>query len=122
MTQNRIRLISFPSFVLMAVFAFLLIRTIVFGNDFSEKAKNNLERETVQQGIIILVEFPDVKHDVDRGFVQNRFSKHLGSYVKEMSYNKVSLGIDVTKRWYTMPQSISRYRISSRNLDEVGRQ
>jgi len=115
--QNRIRLISFPSFVLMAVFAFLLIRTTVFGNDFSGKAKNSLERETVQKGIIILVEFPDVKHDVDRGFVQNRFSKHLGSYVKEMSYNKVSLGVDVTKRWYTMPKSISQYRISSRNLE-----
>ncbi len=48
----------------------MLIQTIVFGNDFSEKAKNSLERGTVQQGIIILVEFPDVKHDVDRDFVQ----------------------------------------------------
>jgi M6 family metalloprotease-like protein len=135
MKQNRISLISFPIFVLITVFAFLLIQTIVFGNDFSEKAKNSLERGTIQQGIIILVEFPDVKHDVDRDFVKNRFSKDLNSYVidrdfvknrfskdlnsyvKEMSYNKVSLGVDVTKRWYTMPKSISEYRISSRNLE-----
>ena len=34
-----------------------------------------------------------------------------------MSYNKVSLDIDVTKRWYTMPKSISQYRIFSRNLE-----
>ena len=34
-----------------------------------------------------------------------------------MSYNKVSLAVDVTKRWYTMPKSISQYRISSRNLE-----
>lgn len=116
MKQNRIRLISFSVFILIATFAFSLIQTTVFGNDFSEKAKNSLERETVQRGIIILVEFPDVKHDVDRNFVQVRFSRHLGSYVKEMSYNNVSLGVDVTKKWYTMPKSISQYRISSRNL------
>jgi hypothetical protein len=101
----------------MAVVAFLLIRTTVFGNDFSGKAKNSLEKETVQKGIIILVEFPDVKHNVDRNSVQNRFSNHLNSYVKEMSYNKVSLGIDVTKRWYPLPKSVSWYRISSRNLE-----
>lgn len=117
MKQNRIRPIFFPIFISMAIFAFLLIRAVAFGNDFSDKAKNILERETVEQGIIVLVEFPDVKHDVDRDFVQNRFSKHLNSYVKEMSYNKVSLGINVTKRWYTMPKSISQYRISSRNLE-----
>ena len=118
MKQNRVRLISFPIFVLIAVLAFALIQTMVFGNDFSEKAKTSLEKETVQRGIIILVEFPDVKHDVvDRDFVQNRFSNRLNSYVKEMSYDKVSLGIDVTKRWYTMPKSISQYEISSRNLE-----
>jgi immune inhibitor A len=46
-----------------------------------------------------------------------RFSQQLNNYIKEMSYNKVSLEIDVTKRWYTMPNSVSKYRISSRNLE-----
>ena len=117
MKRNRIRLISFLIFVLITVFAFLSIQTIVFGDVLSEKAKISSDGETVQQGIIILVEFPDAKHDVDRDFVQNRFSKHLGSYVKEMSYNKVSLGVEVTKRWYTKPKSVGQYRISSRNLE-----
>jgi len=117
MKQNRIGLIFFPIFVLIAVVASLLIQTITFGNDFSEKAKNSLERETIERGIIILVEFPDVKHNVDRDFVQKRFSQQLNGYVEEMSYHKVALNIEVTKRWYTMPKSISQYNISSRNLE-----
>ena len=117
MNRNKIKPISFLISVLTTFFAFLLIQTIVFGSDLSEKAKNGLESKTIHKGIIILVEFPDVTHDVDRDFVQTRFSQHLNSYVKQMSYNKVSLDIDVTKRWYTMPKSISQYRISSRNLE-----
>ena len=73
--------------------------------------------ETVEKGLIILVEFPDVRHDVKRNFVQERFSRGLNYYIKEMSYNKVSLEIDVTKKWNKMPDSISRYKISSRNLE-----
>jgi len=73
--------------------------------------------ETVEKGLIILVEFPDVRHDVKRNFVQERFSRGLNYYIKEMSYNKVSLEIDVTRKWNKMPDSISRYKISSRNLE-----
>ena len=73
--------------------------------------------ETLGKGGILLVEFPDVKHDVNRNFVQERFSRGLNYYVKEMSYNKVSLEIDVTKKWYRMPDAISHYKISSRNLE-----
>ena len=39
MKRNRIRLISFLILVLIAVFAFLSIQTIVFGDVLSEKAK-----------------------------------------------------------------------------------
>jgi hypothetical protein len=117
MKRNRIELISFPIFVLMVLFASSLIQAIAFGRDFPETTPNSSPRETVVKGIVILVEFPDVKHDVDRNFVQIRFSRQLNNYVKEMSYNKVSLAVDVTKRWYTMPKSISQYRISSRNLE-----
>ena len=73
--------------------------------------------ETLEKGGILLVEFPDVKHGVNRNFVQERFSRGLNYYVKEMSYNKVSLEIDVTKKWYRMPDAISHYKISSRNLE-----
>lgn len=104
MNNNKINLISFLVFIAMFIFVFSMTQTIAFG-------------ETVEKGIIILVEFPDVRHDVNRDFVQKRFSQHLNDYVKEMSYNTVSLKIDVTKKWYTLPYSIRQYRISSRNLE-----
>jgi hypothetical protein len=95
MKQNRIKLISFSTFVLIALFAIWVTPSAAFG-------------ETVEKGIIILVEFPDVKHDVDKQRVQVRFSQQLNNYVREMSYNKVSLEIDVTKKWYKMPGSVRR--------------
>ena len=104
MKENGIRLIPLHLFVLMALLAFSVTPSPALG-------------ETVEKGIIILVEFPDVKHDIDRHRVQARFSQHLNNYVREMSYNRVSLEIDVTKKWYKMPDSISQYRISPRNLE-----
>ena len=98
------RVISFSITVLMALFGCLATQDITHG-------------ETVEKGLIILVEFPDVRHDVKRNFVQERFSRGLNYYIKEMSYNKVSLEIDVTRKWNKMPDSISRYKISSRNLE-----
>lgn len=104
-------------FVAAPIYAFLLIQTNVFGSVFSAKPNSTLKKETVEHGIVILVDFPDVTHNVTRHFVQNRFSNNLSGYVKEMSYNKVSLDVDVTHKWYTMPKPISHYRISSRNLE-----
>jgi immune inhibitor A len=71
----------------------------------------------VEKGMILLVEFPDVKHDVTRNFVTERFFDKLNRYVQEMSYGKVSIGGQVTEKWYRMPDSISQYKISSRNLE-----
>jgi M6 family metalloprotease-like protein len=100
--RDRSKLNRIPVFVLMALFAFLPGQASAVG---------------VEKGIVVLVEFPDVKHTVDRRAVQNRFALQLNNYVKEMSYNRVSLEVDVTRQWYKMPDSISRYRISSRNLE-----
>jgi len=63
------------------------------------------------------VEFPDVRHGGDRDLVQERFAGHLNRYVREMSYDTVSLRIEVTSKWYTMPGPVSQYSISSRNLE-----
>lgn len=104
MNDNKMNRISFLVCIVMVLLNFSMMQTIAFG-------------ETVEKGIIILVEFPDVQHNVNRDFVQKRFSRHLNDYVKEMSYNKVSLKIDVTKKWYTLPYSVSQYSISSRNLE-----
>ncbi len=104
MNYNKMNLVPFLVFIVMSLLFFSMTQAIAFG-------------ETVEKGIIILVEFPDVQHDVNRDFVQKRFSQHLNNYVEEMSYNKVTLKIDVTKKWYTLPDSISQYRISPRNLE-----
>jgi M6 family metalloprotease-like protein len=117
MKQSRMKPILFPIFVLMVLFFLSMIQGLASGKDFPKTTKYGRRGETVEKGVIILVEFPDVKHDVDRNFVQKRFSRQLDNYVKQMSYNKVSLEIDLTKRWYKMPDSISRYRISPRNLE-----
>ena len=103
MNNNKMNLVPFLVFIVMSLLFFSMTQTIAFG-------------ETVEKGIIILVEFPDVQHDVTRDFVQKRFSQHLNNYVEEMSYNKVFLKIDVTDKWYTLPDSISQYRISPHNL------
>jgi hypothetical protein len=70
----------------------------------------------IERGIVVLVQFPDVRHDLSREQVQMRFSRQLNAYVNDMSYGKVGLEIDVTRKWYTMPRPIGQYRISSRNL------
>ena len=71
----------------------------------------------VQQGLIILVEFSDVSHTLDKRYAQKRFFKELNEYVQEMSYGKVCIQGDVTDKWYRMPHPVAEYRISSRNLE-----
>lgn len=117
MRQNKNKLILFPIFVLMVFFTFLTIPFISVGKNFPEVTQNTWHKGNIEKGIIILVEFPDVQHTVNRNLVQKRFSQQLNSYVKEMSYRAVSLEIDITKKWYKMPNSVSRYKISSRNLE-----
>jgi hypothetical protein len=104
MNNNKMNLVSIFIFIVISLFAFPVMQTVAFG-------------ETIKKGIIILAEFPDVQHNISRDFVHKRFSQHLNDYVQEMSYNNVSLKIDVTKKWYTLPYSISQYKISSRNLE-----
>ncbi|MFH0778928.1 MAG: hypothetical protein V2A71_09960, partial [Candidatus Eisenbacteria bacterium] len=51
----------------------------------------------------LVVDFPDVRNEVNRNVVQARFSRELDRYVREMSYGRVSLKFDFTDRWHTMP-------------------
>lgn len=104
MNNNKINLITLIIVIMTSLVVFLMMHPLAYG-------------DTVEKNIVILVEFPDISHEVNRNFVQKRFSQHLNDYVKEMSYNKVSLKIDITKKWHTLPDSISKYRISSRNLE-----
>lgn len=69
----------------------------------------------VRRGLVILTEFPDVRHDVTADSVRDRFRK-IDSYVRAMSYGKVCVEVDVTP-WYRLPRPIGAYRISASNLD-----
>ena len=71
----------------------------------------------LQRGLILLVEFPDVSHSIDKRYAQKRFFKELNEYVQQMSYGKVCIQGDVTDKWCRMPNAIGGYRISSRNLE-----
>lgn len=72
---------------------------------------------TVESGLVVLVEFPDVRHSLVRSAVEARFSRQLDGYVREMSQGGVSLKTTVTPRWYTLPRPVGAYRISPRNLE-----
>jgi len=90
----------------------------VHAQSLPEKAKGKGQLcPIVQKGLIILVEFPDVHHTIDKRYAQKRFFKELNEYVQEMSHGKVCIQGDVTDKWYRMPRPIAEYRISSRNLE-----
>ena len=116
------RLISLGLFVI-AIFLWPIVSSSS-ARDFPEATKKRFRTTpvatptgAVEKGMILLVEFPDVKHDVTKNFVTERFFDRLNRYVQEMSYGKVSIGGQVTEKWHRMPDSVSQYRISSRNLE-----
>lgn len=74
------------------------------------------DKYIVQKGLVILVNFPDVKREIKKEFVQSKYSQ-LDEYVREMSYNKVSIEVDITGKWYEMPHLVSYYEISPHNLE-----
>ncbi len=108
------KLNSLFSFVVISI---LLMTPLCFAKNFRQPPQKRVPSGIVEPGLIILVEFPDVKHDVTKNFVQERFFDGLNRYVQEMSYHKISIGGDITEKWYKMPEPISQYKISSRNLE-----
>lgn len=112
----RRKTILFCVGIIFSVLALLMIPP-VFAENKSETIKTGRQACIVKKGLIILVEFPDIKHAVERRFVQKRFFRELNSYVQEMSYDKVCIGGDVTEKWYKMPHPMSHYNISPRNLE-----
>ena len=71
----------------------------------------------VVRGLVVLVEFPDVRHQLTREQAALRFNGHLNRYVREMSGDAVSLEVDVSPAWSVLPRPIGQYRISPRNLE-----
>jgi M6 family metalloprotease-like protein len=68
-----------------------------------------------KKGLVILIEFPDIRPSLDKAAVTERF-KRLNAYVREMSYGKVCVEVDMTG-WYRLPEPMGAYAISSVNLE-----
>jgi hypothetical protein len=90
---------------------------IHFSVTFAGQADKQRSRTDCIQALVILVEFPDVKHKVPRAYAGKRFFKELDDYVSEMSYGRQCFSGTITEKWVVMPKPISEYRISSRNLE-----
>jgi len=115
MRRSEIGLGRYSAFILAGFVLLLLMPSSGLAQAPAAVAGGGGER--VEKGVVILVEFPDVSHRIDRSFVQMRFSRQLNSYIREMSYGMVSLSVDITQKWYRMPNPVGVYRISPRNLE-----
>jgi hypothetical protein len=93
------------SFFMWFIYPIGVTQPQMWGRDVCEKKK----------GLVILVEFPDILPPVNENFVRERF-KRLDLYIREMSYGKVCVDVDITG-WHRLPESIRQYAISSANLN-----
>lgn len=66
--------------------------------------------------IVVLVYFPDVKPMFSQQQIYRKVFVALDEYFREVSYGQMRLNGDITKR-YVLPQPVSYYKISSRNLE-----
>lgn len=107
--------------ILWALVAFAILTSVIGCAATGEKGSGPQQPGergcTVQRGLIILVEFPDVRHNINAKYPQKRFFQEMNEYVQNMSYGKVCIGGETTGKWIRMPRSISQYKISSRNLE-----
>ena len=62
-----------------------------------------------QKTIVILAQFPDIKHHFTREYVHRRVFVELNEYLNEASYGRTWLTGDTTQKWYTMPKEASDY-------------
>jgi len=86
------------------------------GDKVTETPRRDDSVSGVKRGLVVLVEFPDVRHSIDRRYALKRFGE-LDGYVQEMSYHRVRIETDVTEKWHRMPHPVSYYKISPRNLE-----
>jgi len=67
-----------------------------------------------QKTIVVLVEFSDVKHTLEREKVNDYVFGDVNKYIREVSYGQTWL-VGETTKWYQLPSSVSRYKISVHN-------
>jgi M6 family metalloprotease-like protein len=59
--------------------------------------------------IVILAEFPDALHKVNRDVIEKRVFTDVSAYYKEVSYGLVTIAGDVMPDWIMMPKSLKSY-------------
>jgi len=66
----------------------------------------------------ILVEFPDVRHSVDRSKIQERLTE-LDAFFREVSYGLAWIKAEVTEKWYEVSTPLSRYDIQKWSFNQA---
>lgn len=94
-----------------------LLSTVLAATLGSAPAAGAPPPERTIRGLVVLAQFPDVRHAVRPGYARRRFFEELSAYVGEMSGGAVGVSGDVTERWLTLPRPVAEYRISPRNLE-----
>jgi M6 family metalloprotease-like protein len=105
----------------MKIGAFVIILLLLFTASataqYRDRSRGTAGQCRVERGLIILTQFPDIEPPVKKEYARKRFFRELNEYVQEMSYGKVCIKGDVTEKWITLPDPVTKYRISSRNLE-----
>lgn len=68
-----------------------------------------------QKVIILLVEFPDVKHSIGITEIQN-MAEGLVNFYMDQSYGKLQLKIDIDQSWHVASKPISYYHLGDFNF------
>ena len=117
MGVNRRRSIAIRILVPACLFSLVFFHFFRTQNAFSDMHLNRQLGVDREECLIILVDFPDIRHNITQGFACTRFAGRLNPYLKQVSYKKFSMDFHVTGKWYTLPHGINQYKISSRNLE-----
>ncbi len=65
-------------------------------------------RQGEQKVLVLLVEFPDLAHNLMISSIRNEFSR-VASYFYTVSYGEIYLTVNVSQRWYVANRSIGDY-------------
>ena len=72
---DRVRNVSFLNIIAMAFISALASGFIGCGEEEPEIIRTVEQEPIVEKGLVILVEYPDVRHTIERGFAQRQFSQ-----------------------------------------------
>jgi len=98
----------------IAIIILALFALFIYPAGIAKSQIRNADACEKRKGLVILVQFSDILPPVNENFVRDRF-KRFDFYVREMSYGRVGVEIDITG-WHRLPDSIGRYAISPANL------